>query len=398
MLLKETIESAGMRHEGMSVMLCDRKEQWYVEAMASHYFLAVLLPRSVAFFQPNVSVLGLLDLDDTEHIIASDGLIELAQKAGTFVGDTEKNIVDYRRSLNDANVQVPRDVQGEQIAVWRWNISQRFAVSLNYLEGTDAWNNGNVMEYNDYIMTNIGEDGSIVPLHNNLKVSETVTLDSLLEMLRIYLLGYSENIESHLYRFYPEEEPELGIVEWGSMDNNQYNVFVPDYPMLLTDTWKGFQVEIPQTVLQAKDLKKWEELGVEQPLEELEGERPDTKDCYQMAGEYYALYYIMDWTGLWHVFPEGWEESYSAVFSALSNYLTYSDPGEEAVALTRERFAAMQQDFETRFADLTARLRQETDKSVRQELATREASAMAEEAHHLALALYRHFVYGEPLP
>ena len=251
---------------------------------------------------------------------------------------------------------------------------------------------------NDYIMTNIGEDGSIVPLHNNLKLTRTVSLDFLLEMLRLYPLGYSENVESHLYRFYPEEEPELGTVEWGSMDNNQYNVFVPDYPMLLTDTWKGFRAELPVTALQARDPEYWEELGLEQPLSELKGERPDTKDCYEMKGEYYGLYYIMDWTGLWHDFPEGWEESYSAAFSALSNYLTYCDPGEEAIALTKERFAAMQQDFVTRFADLSARLRKETDGTARRELATREAVGMAEEAQHLALALYRHFVYGEPLP
>lgn len=79
MLLKEIVETSGTVAEGYGVMLCDQNEQWYVEVIASHYFLAVLLPRDTAFFQANVSVLGLLDLDDTDHIIASDGLIELAQ-------------------------------------------------------------------------------------------------------------------------------------------------------------------------------------------------------------------------------------------------------------------------------------------------------------------------------
>ena len=48
-LLREMIETAGMRDEGISVMLCDQKEQWYVEAHASHYFLAVLLPPGRCF-------------------------------------------------------------------------------------------------------------------------------------------------------------------------------------------------------------------------------------------------------------------------------------------------------------------------------------------------------------
>ena len=95
------------------------------------------------------------------------------------------------------------------------------------------------------------------------------------------------------------------------------------------------------------------------------------------------------------VLSAGWENSYSATFSALSNYLTYMDPGEEAITLVKERFAALQQDFETRFNDLTARLKEEKDPAVRQEIATGISSQMAEEAQSLALALYRHIVYGE---
>ena len=64
-------------------------------------------------------MLGLLDLDDTEHIVASGGLIDLARRAGTFVGDAEKNIIDYRRSFNDHSVQVPGGAEGIQVECWR---------------------------------------------------------------------------------------------------------------------------------------------------------------------------------------------------------------------------------------------------------------------------------------
>ena len=67
-LLKRIVETDGIWEEGFGVMICDQKEQWYVEVCTGHEFLAVLLPESVAFFEANVSVLGLLDLDDTEHI------------------------------------------------------------------------------------------------------------------------------------------------------------------------------------------------------------------------------------------------------------------------------------------------------------------------------------------
>ena len=146
----------------------------------------------------------------------------------------------------------------------------------------------------------------------------------------------------------------------------------------MTDTWVGYRTPLPPA--------------------ELVNEKPDTKDCYEMAGVYYAGYEIKDWSGLWHILPEGWENSLSASFSALSNYLTYSDPGEEAVSFTKECLTAMQQDFMRRFDDLTVRLKAEESLQLRQKIATAESAQMAKEAHELVVNLYRHFVYGEELP
>ena len=160
-------------------------------------------------------------------------------------------------------------------------------------------------------------------------MARTISLDSLLELLRIYPLGYWENVETHLYRFYPEAEPELGTVEWSSMANNQYNVFVPGYPVLMTDTWKGYRTGLQLTRLAAQDPESWQQFVDEYEIEKPDGEMPDTKDCYQMAGVYYCCNLTRDWTGLWHILLEGWENSYSAVFSTLSNRLTFMDPGEK---------------------------------------------------------------------
>lgn len=415
LLLKSIVETAGISEEGSGIMICDQAEQWYTEMHAGHALIAVRLPASVAFFQANLSVLGRLDLDDTENIIASDGLIDLALSAGTFVGDAEQNIIDYRLSFDDYLEYTATGVLPEQLIYWRWNIIARMAAALNYMTGMeypvsyDLLNtdldpehpgiDGNfIILQKAFVMTNIGEDGSVVPLHNSLKPDRTVGMDFLLELLKTYPIGYSENRETHLYRFYPDAEPELGTVEWNSMDNNQYNVFVPCYPVLLTDTWKGYRASLPVTELFTQDIDFWQDYEMEQPVSKLETQKPDTKDSYEMKGVFYSNYDIRDWSGLWHVHPEGWENSFCETFSAMSNYLTYMDPGEEAIALAKERLAGMQQDFEARFNELTARLKAEKDPAVRQEIATQEASRMAEEAHGLALALYRHIVYGEDLP
>ena len=41
------------------------------------------------------------------------------------------------------------------------------------------------------------------------------------------------------------------------MDNNQYNVFVPCYPVLLTDTWKGYRTGLQPVLLMAQDPEFW---------------------------------------------------------------------------------------------------------------------------------------------
>ena len=34
-----------------------------------------------------------------------------------------------------------------------------------------------------------------------------------------------------------------------NMDNCMYSVFVPSYPMLLTDTWEGYKVQLEETLI-----------------------------------------------------------------------------------------------------------------------------------------------------
>jgi dipeptidase len=365
-LLKRIVETDGVWEEGFGVMICDQKEQWYAEVCTGHMFLAVLLPRSVAFFEANVSVLGRLDLDDTEHIIASDDLIGVAQRAGTFVGDAEKNIIDYRLSFNDYHVAASE-------MLWSWNVAARMAIVLNELEGADRWNPENVLDENDFVMTNIAPDGSIVPLYNQLKPKEKVSANSLFQLMQIFPLGYWENEETHLYRFYPEADLTMGTVEWSAMGNNAHNVFIPGYPMLMTDTWSGYQLGLPQVTITDK--------------------KPDSGDYYEMDGIYYNINSLTDRSGEYHVYPEGWDHSYRGTFIALANALDFLQGEEEKETFAETSLAELQQKYISAFPDLTARLAAEPDLQARKEIMTREHMQMSEEAQTLALKLYRYLVY-----
>ena len=370
-LLKGIVENDGVWEEGFGIMICDQTEQWYAEVCTGHEFLALLLPPTVAFFEANVSVLGLLDLDDKEHIIASDDLISRAQQAGTFVEDAEKNIIDYRLSYNDYHA-------GAFGMLWSWNVAARIAVALNELEGTDQWNVDNVLDDNDFVMTNIAADGSIVPLYNQLKIKDKVTVSSLIGLMHQFPLGYWENEEAHLYRFYPDADLTTGTVEWSAMGSNCHNVFIPGYPMLMTDTWSGYKVGLePAKVVT---------------------EKPDHRDCYEMRGVYYNINELKNRSGEYHIYPEGWADSYRGTFIALANAIDFGHFDDEKNKQADQCLNELQQKLIDEFPGLAARIKAEPDLQKREEIMTREHMKMSEEAHGLALALYRWLVYGDSFP
>lgn len=358
-LLTGIYDTVGAGYEGSGVMICDQNEQWYVENLSGHEYIAALLPADVCFMQFNVSVLGRIDLDDTDHVICSDHLFDVAKKAGTFVGDEEENIIDYRASYNDYLMATENE---DWPAEWREHVKERLAAGLNFLEGTNKWTVDKVLENNDFVMTNLDEDGKIADLHNQLTLKDTMSLENALALFRVYPIGYEENVNTHLYRFYPEEEQSLGTVEWFAMDNCIYNVFVPSYPMLLTDTWEGYKVQLGETVITDK--------------------KPNEGDYYLNNGEY-------------HIHPTDWDSSYIGTLSALTNLLTYGDLSEEDISLTEYNFQRLQEEFISQFSDLQAEIKAETSTATREKTMTEADMEMAAQVHDLALALYRYYTYGE---
>ena len=359
-LLTSIYDSVGAGYEGAGVMICDQNEQWYVENLSGHEYIAVLLPADVAFMQFNVSVLGKIDLDDTDHVIASDHLFDVAKKAGTFVGDEEENIIDYRASFNDYMMESTDDEDWDE--AWKAHVQERLAAGLNFLEGTDKWTVDNVLEDNDFVMSNVDENGSLTSLHNQLKLKDTMSLENAFALFRVYPIGYEENVNTHLYRFYPKEEQTLGTVEWFAMDNCTYNVFVPSYPMLLTDTWEGYKVQLDETIITEK--------------------KPDKGDYYLNDGEY-------------HIHPDGWDKSYIGTLSALTNLLTYGDLSDQEIALAEDNLQALQGEFVSRFDELSTEIKAESSTETREEIMTEADKEMAAQVHDLALALYRYYTYGE---
>ena len=84
--------------ERSGMLIGDQNEVWYVENYTGTQYIAVKLSSSMIAINPNMGAIGLVSLNDTENVIASDKLIEVAQQAETFVGDAEANTIDVYQS------------------------------------------------------------------------------------------------------------------------------------------------------------------------------------------------------------------------------------------------------------------------------------------------------------
>ena len=359
-LLAGIYDSKGAAIEGSGLFICDQHEQWYMENLSGHEYVALLLPPNVTFLQYTTSVIGRIDLDDTENIIASDHLFSVAKKAGTFVGDESENIIDFRSSFNDYLME--RDDAETWNAEWTELCKIRLAATLNFLEKTSEWNKDNVLADNDFIMTNLDRKGRIVPIHNNLDLKMSMTKENVLELLRMIPNSNEENLNTHIFRFYPGEEAVFGTEEWSTFDNCRYNVFVPSYPMLLTDTWEGYRVELKKA--------------------EITDAKPDKGDYYLCEGKY-------------HINSEGWEESYTGTLSALANLLDHENLSREEKELAEKNFWRLQKEYFSEFEEISGGLKAEKSITAKEKMMTDAHEEMSKGVHDLALALYRFYKYGE---
>ena len=298
-LLTSIYDNAGAAG-GSGVFIADQNETWFVENLTGHTYLALKLSSSVVFMQPNVAAMGKIDLDDTDHVVASANLISVAQKAGTFVGDAAANVIDLDASYNG------------DIA------SDRMAAGLNYLYGTDTFTKDNYSE-TDFAISNVGENGAIVPVYSNIQLTKKFSVEDSIHFFQTEPIGKTGNVETHLFQVSATGDLNTAITEWTAFDDDVYNAFVPYYPLLTTDTADVYKYS-PAKVVHSD----------EQPTEGV---------CTRTRSRYYT-------------YPEDWTKSFYGARDALSNLLTYGDVSEKDKAAAKADYAALQKDIMKEFAEM----------------------------------------------
>ncbi len=205
--------------EASGILIADNKEAWYVENEGGYQFIALKLPADLAFVQPNMSIVGEIDLDDTDNVITSPKLIELAEKNGTFVGDKKENRIDYAKSYTK-ELERKQDMYD----------------ALEYL-GQD--------KDTDYMLSNVDKDGNIVKIHTEIKLDKKITVEDIQSFYKTLDVGRDSTVETHIFQL-DSAGGKTGTVEWVAMDDPNLSVFVPYYPMLTENVYSGYKTETIQ--------------------------------------------------------------------------------------------------------------------------------------------------------
>lgn len=311
------------------VFICDQNETWYIENCSGHEYVAIKVPDNMIFLEPNMAVIGRVDLND-KNIIASDKLIEVAQKAGTFVGDAEKNIIDFRASYAGRQDQM----------------DQRMVDGLNYLSGGDNYTAEQLKKDNTlFTISNVNDNDEKVGLYTKIKTNRTLDKNDVFGYYKLSSIGKPSNQDIEIFQLFKDKDVTTGTVGWVGVGDMSYNVFVPYYPMLLTDSkdmYEGYQVSLPSAVTTA--------------------EQPDGFYTFARNGKYVA-------------YPEGWEKSYYFSFEGLGSYMANQKLSDADKQYVRDQLTALQNKFNETFAKVELKDATETSRQ------------MAKNAHDKALEM-----------
>lgn len=341
--------------EPSGVLIGDQNEIWYVENFTGHTYTAVKLSSDMITMNPNMGAIGLVDLDDTDNVLSSANLIEVAKQAGTYEGSETENTIDVYKSY---------------CAYANGSPNTRLVNGLNYFLASDTLS-ASTIALEDFTISNV-KNGKVVSLYTNIQNKlGKISIHDMVDYYKVDDIANIGNLEWHIFQIQSADAPETGTIEWLAMEHGQYSVAIPYFPSLTTDMYDGYKFG---------------------------GEEATTTDTAP-ADPYGTYAFSSYWGSGYVVLPEGWENGYYWTVDALSNYALSDQCSAEDNALIHSELAKMQQLCYDKAAEMKAALAEMSGDEAKA-YATGQSAALAQQAHTLTLELYKHVVshehtYGE---
>ncbi|HEL1768769.1 TPA: C69 family dipeptidase [Streptococcus suis] len=241
-LIAKTIDEKGSA-EGNIVIIADKNEVWYMEILSGHQYVAIKFPEDKYAIFANTYYLGHVDLTDTENVIASAKVEEVAKQADNYVtvdgqfhiaksyGPATYAEADRSRVYAGIKLMDPASPVTYEDAVYdllrqptdpsrRFSLQDTFALQRNRFEHLPEFRPddevGKVKQ---------GDDGS-----NNQAADATYK----------YALGNENVIDAHVYQIKDSLPSAFGGIVWLGLGQTRNTPYVPFYG-IVTDTYEVFK-------------------------------------------------------------------------------------------------------------------------------------------------------------
>ncbi len=239
-ILADAIDKCGVWYTADGVFIADKNEVWYMEILSGSQYCAVKMPEDKAALIPNCLVLGDIDLDDKENVIASDKVKTLAEEKEIYVP------AQTNPEVNDINIKLTYGGNG-----YSAGNADRIRAGQYILTGKD---NTAIYkdEYQDIFFDVPSKDVTVEKLYQLAGSQYEEYADGAFEAGRkdatgkkiedsIRVIGTNRSQECHILQIRSDMPAELATVEWLSMSSAAYSPMVPYYGALLTDVAEPYK-------------------------------------------------------------------------------------------------------------------------------------------------------------
>lgn len=173
--------------EPSGVLIGDQNEIWYVENFTGHTYTAVKLSSDMITMNPNMGAIGLVDLDDTDNVLSSANLIEVAKQAGTYEGSETENTIDVYKSY---------------CAYANGSPNTRLVNGLNYFLASDTLSASTIAP-EDFTISNV-KNGKVVSLYTNIQNKlGKISIHDMVDYYKVDDIANIGNLEWHISRSNP---------------------------------------------------------------------------------------------------------------------------------------------------------------------------------------------------
>ncbi|MDN2994171.1 C69 family dipeptidase [Streptococcus suis] len=241
-LIAKTIDEKGSA-EGNIIVIADKNEVWYMEILSGHQYVAIKFPEDKYAIFANTYYLGHVDFTDTENVIASAKVEEVAKQAENYMMVDGKfhiaksygpeNYADGDRSRTYAGIKLldPASSVTYEDAVYdllrqptdpsrRFSLQDTFALQRNRFEHLPEFRPDD-------------EAGKV-------KQGDNGANDQAADATYKYALGNENVIDAHVYQINSSLPSAFGGTVWLGLAQTRNTPYVPFYG-IVTDTYEAFK-------------------------------------------------------------------------------------------------------------------------------------------------------------